>query len=583
MSDFVPNFTDFDLDKKVLKVLEEIGYVTPTPIQAIAIPKILERSDIIASAQTGTGKTAAFMLPALHLAMSAGQTDGPKVLILVPTRELAVQVADEAKKFSKYCTQIKTVCLYGGVPYPIQKRALSRPFDILVATPGRLIDLLEQGRIDFSDLQMLILDEADRMLDMGFSEAVEQIVAALPEDRQTLLFSATIDQHILPFSRKLQKNAFEIKVEASEEAKANIESHLYYVDNIDHKIRLLEHLLENTQTTQLIVFTSTINQTIELSNHLRDKGYESGALHGDMDQVKRTRTINNLRQGKIDILVATDVAARGIDIASLSHVINFDLPYRPEDFIHRIGRTGRAGAKGLAITFATYREDRRVREINKLMGVPIEIQTVVGIEPKARPKGDYDLSSSNRRPRSGSGPRSNSRSGGGDFRSAAPRSRDRRDEPRGRDNFRDRRDEQPRERRDEPRSFTPSPRSNNGSESPAFNRPERTEKPFYESSRPRFKERSENPRSENTRSDYSRSAPSFARSGNEDNRSFKENSPRPERSFRSPKPYSDGGISSQSDALPRPYGKRSPSTPSAKKFGRGGAPSKGFAFKNKSS
>lgn len=534
MSDFVPNFIDFNLDEKVLKVLEEIGYVTPTPIQAMAIPKILERSDVIASAQTGTGKTAAFMLPALHLSLKNGQTDGPKVLILVPTRELAVQVADEAKKFSKYCPQIKTVCLYGGVPYLIQKKALSRPFDILVATPGRLIDLLDQGRVDFSDLELLILDEADRMLDMGFSDAVEQIVEALPDPHQTLLFSATIDQNILPFSKKLQKNAFEIKAEVTEEAKANIESHLYYVDNIDHKIKILEYLLQNVKTTQLIVFTSTINQTIELSNHLRDKGYESGALHGDMDQVKRTRTLNKLRQGKIDILVATDVAARGIDIASLSHVINFDLPYRPEDFIHRIGRTGRAGSKGLAITFATYREERRIREINKLMGTPIELQTIVGIEPKAKPKGDYDLLAS-KRARPSSSPRSNSRFG-------SPRSRDRRE---------DSRQESKEFRNQPPRSF----RQKNEFENSKSN---------DEMAKPRFKERSDS---------YPR--PNFG---------FKKlnEGPKLERSFKSSRSsYVEGGISSQSDALPRPYGKRPAATPSAKKFGRSENFSNGFGFKNK--
>lgn len=420
------SFTQFNLDEKILKVLQEIGYQQPTPIQEQAIPKVLEGFDIIASAQTGTGKTAAFMLPILHLLSQPDYkgNGGPQILILVPTRELAMQVAEEAKKFSRHLSKIKTVCIYGGVPYPLQKKDLSSRYEILVATPGRLIDHMQQGRIDFSKIKLLVLDEADRMLDMGFLDAVEQISNAIPKSRQTLLFSATIDRKILPISKKLQNQPHEIVIERNLTTQNHIEQRLYYVDNVHHKLRLLDHLLENTDIQQSIIFTSTIRQANDLANYLYEKGYRSEALHGDMNQRQRSRTINKLRCGQIQLLIATDVAARGIDIASLSHVINFDLPFQSEDFIHRIGRTGRAGAKGIAITFSTHKEEQKLSKINKLMGKPIEQHTVEGMEPKAkeqdqgRPqsrypksrmrfKGPAPSSSPRQRPQNNEGPSNN--------------------------------------------------------------------------------------------------------------------------------------------------------------------------------
>lgn len=380
----MPDFTKYPLDERILKVLKEIKFDVPTLIQELAIPKLIEGLDIIASAQTGTGKTAAFMLPILNvLANRPSKTgNGPYVLILVPTRELAIQVTDEAKKFSKYLPKIKTVCVYGGVPYPAQRRSLSSHYDILVATPGRLLDYMERGAINLSQVGILVLDEADRMLDMGFIEPVERIASAMPKNRQTLLFSATIDHKILPISKKLQRNPCEIKVETTQANKNNIEQRLYYVDNINHKIRILEHLLQVTDIHQTIVFTSTKNQANVLARQLYEKGYKSSALHGDMNQRQRTRTIEKMRGGGIHILVATDVAARGIDISSLTHVINFDLPHNPEDFIHRVGRTGRAGASGVAITFATYQEEGWVAKINRLIGLPLNLHTVIGMEPQ---------------------------------------------------------------------------------------------------------------------------------------------------------------------------------------------------------
>ncbi len=381
-------FTQFSFDAKLLELLKEIGYEKPTQIQELAIPKILEGRDVIATAQTGTGKTAAFLLPALQLLTQGNiNPNGPSVLVLVPTRELAIQVAAESDKFTQNLPLSRAVCIYGGVPYPIQRRALANRYEILVATPGRLMDHMQSGLIDLSGIKVLVLDEADRMLDMGFAEDVQKISDACPANRQTLLFSATIDRKIIPFSRKLQKDPFEINVEQDPETASNIEQRLYYVDGLDHKIKLLDHLLENSDIYQAIIFSSTKSLTDDLADYLRDNGYLVAALHGEMNQRERTQTINKLRRADIQFLVATDVAARGIDVPALTHVINFDLPFQSENFIHRIGRTGRAGAKGVAITFSTHKEELKLARIYKLIGKEIEQHTVAGMEPKPRKEG----------------------------------------------------------------------------------------------------------------------------------------------------------------------------------------------------
>jgi superfamily II DNA/RNA helicase len=386
---FVADFTEFNLDAKLMKALEDLGFKSATPIQEKAIPVVLSGQDLIASAQTGTGKTCAFILPVLQAILDEPPAKGirPRVLVLVPTRELAMQVSDEVRKLTKHATFIKNVCIYGGVPYPIQKRMLSSRYDILVATPGRLIDQLNQRKVDLSAVKTLILDEADRMLDMGFIDAVEKIASQCPKARQTLMFSATIDRKILPISKKLQNNPVEVQVNPSFSTAENIEQKLYFVDNIDHKMQILEHLLQSSGMKQSIIFTSTKMQADNLSRELYQQGYPSGSLHGDMNQRQRTRTINDLRKGKIDHLVATDVAARGIDIADLSHVVNFDLPFHPEDFVHRVGRTGRAGAKGTAITFASHRDSFILSRISKLTGKQMETSVIPGLEPKSKPKG----------------------------------------------------------------------------------------------------------------------------------------------------------------------------------------------------
>ncbi|HEY5260394.1 MAG TPA: DEAD/DEAH box helicase [Rhabdochlamydiaceae bacterium] len=395
------SFNDFISDANILKALEEEGLNVPTPIQAKAIPKIIQGFDLRASAQTGTGKTVAFLLPALMrlTVPSPVQGHGPRILILVPTRELAMQVAVESAKYSKYISRAKTVCIYGGAPYPIQNRELSRPYDILVATPGRLIDHCEQGRINFSRLEMFILDEADRMLDMGFIKPVEHIAASLPKTRQTLMFSATLKGLVLNLSNRLLTNPMEIHVTPEKTNHENIEQKLLHVDNIDHKYRLLDHILNDPVVNQTIIFTATKRQADQLASKLYKDGRPVAPLHGGMTQKQRTRTIKQLRDGDIRILVATDVAARGIDVQTVSHVINFDLPRCTEDYVHRIGRTGRAGATGTALAFAASRDSQLVRDIEKFIGRKITPHTIPGMEAKMKPQQSFEQAPRGQAPR----------------------------------------------------------------------------------------------------------------------------------------------------------------------------------------
>ncbi len=379
-------FQELNLHENILKAISDAGYEAPTPIQAQAIPQILAGLDLRASAQTGTGKTAAFILPALHkLAQPCDlPPKGPRVLILVPTRELAMQVAKEAERYSKYLNRTKTVCIYGGEPYPIQNRQLSRPYEILVATPGRLIDHMQRGRINFSRLELFILDEADRMLDMGFIEPVEKIAKALPKTRQTLMFSATLQGAVMNLSKRLLTNPVEIRIAEVQARHENIEQKLLHVDDLNHKHRLLDHLLNTPDINQAIIFTSTKRYAGELEDRLLSTGFKAAALHGDMSQRARTRTLKQLREGKINILIATDVASRGIDVQSISHVINFDLPNCAEDYVHRIGRTGRAGSKGIAFSFASLKDRDSLRRIEEFTGQKIPAHQIAGMEPKLK-------------------------------------------------------------------------------------------------------------------------------------------------------------------------------------------------------
>ena len=377
------SFENLKLNSSILQAIAESGYTSPTPIQAEAIPEVLAGHDLMASAQTGTGKTAAFILPALQLLTEPSQSKsrGPRVLVLTPTRELANQVNDAARKYSKFM-RVKTVSILGGMPYPLQNKLLSQPVDILVATPGRLIDHLERGRVDFSRLEMLVLDEADRMLDMGFIDDVEKIAAATPASRQTLLFSATLEGTIANLAKRLLKDPKRLQMAAQQAKHENIEQRLHIVDDMAHKNRLLQHLLTDVDVKQAIVFTSTKRDADMLAEDLFAMGHQAAALHGDMNQGARNRTLTRMRSGAIRVLVATDVAARGIDVAGISHVINFDLPKFAEDYVHRIGRTGRAGSQGIAVSFASGKDVMNLKKIERFTGHAITPHVVPGFEAK---------------------------------------------------------------------------------------------------------------------------------------------------------------------------------------------------------
>jgi superfamily II DNA/RNA helicase len=380
-------FATLNLAAPLLKAIEDSGYTVPTPIQAQSIPEALAGHDLMASAQTGTGKTAAFILPALQRlsVQSEVRSKGPRILVLTPTRELAQQVSDAANKYGKYM-RLKVVSILGGMPYPLQNKLLSGFVDILVATPGRLIDHIERGRIDFSRLEMLVLDEADRMLDMGFIDDVERIAEATPATRQTLLFSATLDGAIGNLAQRLLKSPKRISVAATKARHEHIEQRLMYVDDLNHKNRLLDHLLRDVELNQAVVFTATKRDADQIADELSAAGHAAAALHGDMNQRERNRTLLNLRRGNVRVLVATDVAARGIDVPGISHVINFDLPKFAEDYVHRIGRTGRAGATGIAVSFASNRDAGTLRNIERYTGQGIQPHTIEGLEPKFKPR-----------------------------------------------------------------------------------------------------------------------------------------------------------------------------------------------------
>ncbi len=380
-------FADLNLDKNILSAVRSEGYESPTPIQAQAIPFALEGRDIMASAQTGSGKTAAFLLPTLQRLTKRSEKPGkgPRALVLTPTRELAAQVEKNALAYAKNMRWFRTVSIVGGASFGYQTRALSKPVDLIVATPGRLMDLMQSGKVDFDRLEVLILDEADRMLDMGFIDDIETIVEATPSDRQTLLFSATWDGAVGKLARKLTKNPEIIEVERVDD-QGKIEEQLLYCDDMRHKNRLLDHILRDANIDQCVIFTSTKAMTEVIADDLYEKGFAANCLHGDMPQGWRNRTLMDLRKGRCKILVATDVAARGIDVPTITHVINYDLPKQAEDYVHRIGRTGRAGRTGIAITFAEVNEYVKVHKIEKYIDRKLPELTVEGMEPTRKRK-----------------------------------------------------------------------------------------------------------------------------------------------------------------------------------------------------
>jgi len=380
------SFTDLGIGAPMLDALMAAGYTEPTAVQEAAIPAALAGCDLLVSSHTGSGKTAAFMLPCLQRMASTpgGAGRGPRVLVLAPTRELAMQVNKAALTYGEGLRRLRTGTLVGGTPYGQQIRMLERPVDIVVATPGRLLDHMSSGRVDFSRLETLVLDEADRMLDMGFLADIEAIVARTPAGRQTLLFSATLDGVVGQLARRLTRDPQRIDVAATPSRKADIEQILLFADDMGHKTRLLDALLRDTDLRQCVVFAATKRSTEELCGLLADSGFSVAALHGDMQQGQRSRTLQRLRDGHTRVLVATDVAARGIDVAGISHVINFDAPRQAEDYVHRIGRTGRAGRSGVAVTLMGHHEKHRLRDIERYTGQPIRIDVIPGLEPRPR-------------------------------------------------------------------------------------------------------------------------------------------------------------------------------------------------------
>jgi superfamily II DNA/RNA helicase len=435
-------FSKLQLIEPIQKAIKLCGYAAPTPVQEQAIPKALAGQDLIATAQTGTGKTAAFVMPALQRISVAPlkRSKGPRVLVLTPTRELANQVTDAVRTYGKFM-RIRSGAILGGMPYFEQQRLLSQPVDLIVATPGRLIDHMERGRIDFSRLELLVLDEADRMLDMGFSDAVNTIAAATPASRQTLLFTATMDDAMAKLAGRLLKDPVRVDIAGKKTTLEAIEQRLHAADDMQHKSRLLKHLIADSAVTRAIIFSATKRNADQLAVELSAQGHSAAALHGDMNQNARNRTIMNMRRGRIRLLVATDVAARGLDVTGITHVINFDLPKNAEDYVHRIGRTGRAGASGIAISFASSKEVDSLRQIERYIGQTIPQQVIPGLEPArplrrssgaARPGPSF----SNRRPAPAAGRRygqnasSRNSFGSGQGRSANPDARSYGDEKR---------------------------------------------------------------------------------------------------------------------------------------------------------
>jgi|TARA_B110000037_G_scaffold220757_1_gene289526 superfamily II DNA/RNA helicase len=375
------SFETFGFTAAINKAITESGYKTPTEIQKKSIPEILLNKHILASAQTGTGKTAAFVLPILELLLKdKNKVRGPRVLIVSPTRELANQITDSVKKYARY-TNINSATVVGGMSYKLQNKLLSKPLDILIATPGRLLDLFKQGKIKFKDTKIMVLDEADKMLDMGFVPDIRKIFNATTKQQQMLMFSATLDNAVSKIASEFLTNPLTISIKPDTKGHSNIQQSLYYVDNQLHKQNLLKHFLADQNLNQAIIFTATKRQADKLTDDLYHSDFKTAALHGDMSQGSRTKTINRFKRNEIKVLVATDLASRGIDVKDITHVFNYDMPRFAEDYIHRIGRTGRANKKGLALSFVSPTDREHLKKIERFTGMKIEIKVIAGMEP----------------------------------------------------------------------------------------------------------------------------------------------------------------------------------------------------------
>ena len=384
------HFDDLGLAPELLKAISEQGYTHPTPIQAQAIPIVLSGKDLMGGAQTGTGKTAAFTLPLLHRILPfASNSPSParhpvRVLMLAPTRELAIQVYESVVSYSKYLP-VRSLCTYGGVDIKPQIEEIRRGVEILVATPGRLLDLVEQKCLNFGQVQALVLDEADRMLDMGFIPDVTRIINLLPVQRQSLLFSATFSEEIKKLADKMLQSPVLIEVAKRNTVSETI-THRVHPVAADAKRALLVKLLKSSEFNQVLVFTRTKIETNRLARELQRAGIAADSIHGDKSQLDRLKALEAFKDGSTLVLVATDVAARGLDIDDLPHVINFELPHTPEDYVHRIGRTGRAGKQGTAVSLVSADEVQYLVDIEKLIKKPIEQIVIQGYEPEC----DYE-------------------------------------------------------------------------------------------------------------------------------------------------------------------------------------------------
>ena len=369
-------FSDLGLPDSILQALEKVGYEKPSPIQAESIPLLLEGHDLLGQAQTGTGKTAAFALP--MLAQLDIDAKLPQLLVLAPTRELAIQVAEAFQVYASFSKKIRVLPIYGGQSYDNQIRQLKRGVHVVVGTPGRIIDHINRGTLKLSELRFLVLDEADEMLRMGFIDDVEHILSHAPEDRQTALFSATMPEPIRKITKRYLKDPKHVKIASKVSTASTIRQRYCQVAG-HHKLEALTRIMEVEAFDGMIIFVRTKTATVELAEKLSARGFDVEPLNGDIPQNARERTVERLKQGKIDILVATDVVARGLDVERVSHVINFDIPYDSESYVHRIGRTGRAGRQGDAILFISYREKRLLFSIEKTTRQPIEKMDIPSI------------------------------------------------------------------------------------------------------------------------------------------------------------------------------------------------------------
>ncbi len=363
------NFNDFQLSEPLLRAVRKQGFETPTPVQQRAIPAVLHGRDALVTAQTGTGKTVAFLLPSIHRMLQRGHCKNPRMVVLAPTRELAVQIEQEARDLTRY-TPLRSVAIYGGAPIGRQEERLRRGVDLVVATPGRLLDHMQRGNVRFNELQILVLDEADRMLDMGFLPDIDRILRRMPAKRQTMFFSATMPQAILALSRRFLKDPERIEI-ATARPPAAIEQQLYPVGR-HLKTKLLTALLKAREVESALVFTRTKRRADALTRKLRAAKLSVAVIHGGFTQSKRTQALRRFKNGQARILVATNVAARGLDIEGISHVINFDAPEDTDTYVHRIGRTARVDARGAAWTLVTPEDEVLISAVERLLGKKLE-------------------------------------------------------------------------------------------------------------------------------------------------------------------------------------------------------------------